>query len=452
MGSQIPIRLPAVSLDRAQYLTPPMTEPRFQMVVVVEGRLDEARLRRALRLAMDAEPVFGCRYVASRWPHWKRRDDLDSLSLCEVIESSDVRQVLTEFSARPHDAAFDPLLQACLVRGTTDTLCVRLSHCAADAAGFKDVLNLIASIYRSLGNDPDYRVTPNLGSRSLMQLFRHIGLGKCLRLWWRYIRKHRSGVPRHQNEWRFPANPGQSGEVRYAIRRLGPGRFDAMRAYAKARGATLNDVFLTAYFRSLFQFLDPQVSTPQRVAMPMDLRRFLPSGKTEAACNFITLFHIALARVPEESFEGTLKRVSESSKKSEERTNRALFGIMMAAFAFRLAHPQVRRGMLRAHRRSIEDGRTAARMTNVGTLAPDQMDFGLPVADAYMISVPAGAPSVLLAAVSFRKNLSFDVSYSSRAIQPEVMESFLDHFIEQLPAANVAPESQEMFAPGGAGA
>jgi NRPS condensation-like uncharacterized protein len=300
-------------------------------------------------------------------------------------------------------------------------------------------VNLIGTIYRALGDDPDFQPTPNLGSRSLMQLFRRLGFGKCLKICWGALRERPAAAQRQQNEWRFPAsNPHAGGEVRFAIRRLTPERFDAMRAYGKARGATLNDIFMAAYFRSLFQFLDPRVSAPQKVFMPMDFRRFLPSGRTEAICNFIALLPVALANAPEESFEDTLKRVTEASKISQQKTERALFRAMLTAAGYRLLHAQIKRRLLRVHQRNIEDGRTVAWFSNLGALSPEQMDFGLPVADAYMIGFPAGAPWVFLAAVSFRKSMSFDLSYSSRAIAPEVVEHFLDRFIQELPAAEAA--------------
>jgi len=429
------------------YLNRRITETQFHFVVVFEGRLDEARLNRALRLAMDAEPVFGCRYVPSRRPHWRRREDLDSLSLCEVIQSDDVRRELTEFQSRTCDAASDPLLQASIVRGATDTLCLKISHCAADNAGGEDLLNLVASIYRGLGDDPEYRVTPNLGSRSFMQLFRHIGMRKSLEICWRSLRQPLPRLQRDRNGWRFPSsNREDRGAVKYAMRRLDPERFDEIRAYAKPRGATLNTVFVAAFFRSMCQYLDPGMQTPQHVFVPVDLRRFLASGRTEAICNFITLMRISLPSVLEESLEATLRRVREASKLSPEKIDRALFATMLIGVLVRLFPGRVASRIEAVHRLTVENGWTSAFFSNLGALQPERMDFGLSIAEAYHIGFPTAPPGLFVSVASFRKTLTFMVSYCSRAMTTQAVEGFLDHFIQELSAAKAAPKAESATA------
>jgi NRPS condensation-like uncharacterized protein len=323
------------------------------------------------------------------------------------------------------------------VRGPSDTLCLKLSHCAADGAGAIEILSLIASIYRCLGRDPEYRVPPNLGSRSRMQLFRHIGWGKCLKICGKVLTSRGFREPRHRSQWRFPSsNPAQRGAVKDCIRSVEPERFDALRAYSKRRKATLNDVLFTAFFRSLCRYLDPRVTTPQTVIVPMDLRRFLPSGKTEAICNMFTqVRRISLARLPDETFEETLGRVSEISRMTPEKFERALFGELIVSIVYRLFHAQARKKIDQAHRKDAEEGRTVAFFTNLGGFDPDRMDFELPVADAHIMLLPAAPPWLFVAAFSFRKRLTLAVSYHSLAVQAEIIENFLDRIIQELNAA-----------------
>ena len=85
MNQEIPRRFPAAAQDRIVYLNQQLLDPQIHYIVAFEARLDESRLKRCVRLAMDAEPVFGCRYVPGRPPHWKRRDD----RVCERSEDLD---------------------------------------------------------------------------------------------------------------------------------------------------------------------------------------------------------------------------------------------------------------------------------------------------------------------------------------------------------------------------
>jgi NRPS condensation-like uncharacterized protein len=426
MNQEIPHRLPAVALDRITYLNQAFWDQQFHYVVAFDDRLDEGRLGRAVRLALDAEPVLGCRYVLRRRPYWERRDDLDSISICEVVETSDVQTELSRFAGRPCDAAVDPLLQSRIFRGPADTLCLKINHVATDGAGGKDLLYLIASIYRNL-QDPTYRVRPNLGSRSRLQLFRHFSFREYLRAW-----RHMPPRP-PENVWSFPStNREARGERMFSTRRLPEGRFDDMNAYAKQFGATLSDVFVTAYFRSLWEFLDFPADVPQAILLPMNLRRYLPSGRTEAICNFTAPLFPSLARIRGESFEGTLKRVRERTMDAEERKQRILVGPPAISLGARLALPRMQRMVKAASRKGIANGKTTAALSNNGSLDLEQMDFGIPVTDAYQIVQTAFAPWLILAIISFRKTLMFTMSYSSVAMKPADVERFLDVFMEQL--------------------
>lgn len=442
MDKKIPSRLPAVAQDRMVYHNWPVIDPQFHFILEFEGRLDEARVKRAVRLAMDAEPVFGCQYVERRPPYWKRRDDLDRLPLCEVAESSDPEQELTQFMSRRCNASIDPLLQACIVRGKNDALCLKISHVAADGAGGYDLLYLIASLYRNL-QDPNYRVTPNLGSRSRMQWFRKEGFRKC-------VRALRSRPERPvESRWSFPStNRDDRGAVKSVQRELEAARFDSMRAYAKQFGATLNDVFAAAFFRALLPFLEEGIDAPQTIVLPMSVRRYLPSGKTEAICNFTAPFALSLARVPNEPFEATLRRVAAATRDADARRERALAAALGISLAYRLAAPRMKMKIEAARWRSIEDGRTRTVFSNVGALDPARLDFGLPLADATLIPPPAPAPGLFLVVHSFRSALRFTVTYYSRTMKSEDVEGLMDSIMADLPAADAyagersAPEGE----------
>jgi NRPS condensation-like uncharacterized protein len=411
------------------YLNQPLLDQQFHYIVAFDGRLDDDRLRQAIRLAMDAEPVFGCRYVAGRRPRWERRSDLDSLALCEVVQSSSVLDVMTEFMAQPCDAAFDPLIRARIVRGTSDTLCLKINHAASDGAGGKELLGVVSSLYRRLLDEPGYRATPNLGSRSRMQLFREYGWKKCLQ-----ALRNGAGRPR-ENQWRFPtAQRADRGAVKFAMRRLDAQDFDALHRYARQFSATLNDVFLSAYFRALWKFLDAPTGRPQTIILPMNARRYLSSGKTEAICNFIAPLFLSLERVPGEIFEVTLRRVAERTRDAEPWRQKALASAFWISVASRVALPRMQQAFETAYQKGVESGLTTAYLSNNGSLEPEQVEFGLPVTDAYQNLVTAFAPALFLAVISFRKCLTFTVSYCSRAMKGEDVEGFLDAFVAELPA------------------
>ncbi|HEY7390687.1 MAG TPA: hypothetical protein VH640_19375, partial [Bryobacteraceae bacterium] len=409
-------------------------DPQLHYVLKLEGRLDEARVRRAVRLAMDAEPVFGCRYVPRNKPFWERRDDLDSIPLCEVLETTEVQRELERFAARPSDATRDPLVEIRIVRGASDSLCLKVSHVPADGAGGKELLYLIATLYRALEKNPSYRVAPNLGVRGAGQLFRRFGWRRSLAA----IAYPALTPP--ENIWRFPVGDLHDiGTRTFAARRLDPVQSKALRDYAIDAGATLNDVLLAALFRGLWRFLDFSCKVPQPAWIPVDFRGYLPSGKTEAICNFVGMMYPTLCRIPGEPFQGTLQRLQQNSLSTEHRERFALFYSLLIALTHHCFLERIGMRMERVARKNLETRSTAVHFSNNRTLSLSKLDFGLPIVDADQFVPAAIPPGLLISVLSFRGSIKFAITYFDRAMKTEDVERFFDTFLEELSSVTQQP-------------
>jgi NRPS condensation-like uncharacterized protein len=421
----IPDRLPSVSQDRMLYLNRHIGELHTTYVLSFDGRLDRDRLRHAVRLAMDAEPVLGCRYVPGRRPYWERRRDLDSLDLCDFADTADLQHELASFVAAGMHPTKDPLLQARIVPGSGDTVLFKTSHLPVDGTAVKELIALVASLYRDGGR----AVTPNLGSRGSRQLFRQIGWRGCLRV------LHSTPPKPARNEWSFPvAQPEYRGDWKFAIRRLEPAAFDAMSAFGKRFDATLNDIFLATCFRALWRFLDFPSGIPQSVSFPTNMRRYLSSGSAQAMCNFIAVLNATLERVEKEPFEATLLRLRKSMPGPEARRDRGVSQMLWISAIHHLVLPRMEKLAESAQQKAMADGRTLVIFSNSGDLEAVPFDFGVPVTDAYRVVHPLFAPRMLIYVSSFRKRLTFTMTYPSRAYRCSDVERFFDTFVEELPA------------------
>lgn len=426
VSHSIPRRLPAPAQDRMLYSGRHVQHAHANFVLKFAGRVDEQRLCRAIRVAMDAEPVFGCRYVPGRKPYWERRGDLDSLLLCTLAETADFLKELQRFVDTPCDGTRDPLLSARIVRGETDALLFKTNHLAADVAGYQQLLSLVADLYREPQRSA-HGISPNLGSRGTGQLFRQIGWRECLRIL-RQPRQKRAG-----DVWRFPvANAEDRGDLRAAIRHLEPAAFDALRAFGKRFGATLNNIFVAACFRALWRFLDFPAGIPQSIAIPADARRYLRYGETEAICNFNAPLHATLERVLDEPFEETLIRVRNCPLAEPVRREWTLATMFWISMLYHLFLGQIERGFKTALKRPANERPSLIALTNLGAFDPQRFDFGIPLTDMYRISQAAFAPALVIAVSSFRKKLTFAINYPSSAIRAQDIQSFLDIFIEEL--------------------
>ena len=145
-------RYPAQPQDLLNYFGRSVANQQVNIVLRLDGSLDEERLRRAFRLTFDAQPILGCRFVdGPDRPYWERRDDLDDIEPCAVVTCGDTDAGLWRFVATPTDPRRDPLVRAVVARNGTDTLCIKMDHVAADAAAARQYLKLLAGDLRHPG-------------------------------------------------------------------------------------------------------------------------------------------------------------------------------------------------------------------------------------------------------------------------------------------------------------
>jgi len=115
------------------------------------ARLDEMRLARALRLLIDAIPVLGCRFDASGdRPVWRRRDDLDGLAACPVIDGVALEDGTRQLTGRRPGPDLADTISMAVVRAADaagDRLVIRFSHVAADAGGWFTALETLVRIH-----------------------------------------------------------------------------------------------------------------------------------------------------------------------------------------------------------------------------------------------------------------------------------------------------------------
>lgn len=424
----IPERFPAPPMDQFMYLVRILHDGQGRCVVTFAGQVDAERMARAVRLTLDAEPVLGCRFVEHpRRPYWERRDDLDRTPLCPVVEPPDLESALWQFMAAPVDPCAGPQLQARLFRSDRDTLCIRINHMVADAGGTMDYVGLLARTYRELSLDPTYRPQPNLrGNRGQGQVLRRVGLRSLLRACCRF------SYPR--SAWGFPATSRDFSGRSFAIRRIAPERLASIKAYCHQHQATVNDVLLAAFYRALFEVLDPPLGVPLPVQMTVNLRRYLPAGQAEAICNLVGVFFPAITRKQGATFGDTLAEthvVMEAAKVDHPWLGEALY----IELAFLSGLWLVRRIAQRIIGRAVMSGKMHPFFANVGIVDPRQVDFGDErVIDVALFGPVPYPPACLLSVNTFGETMIVTTGFCTTATDRRMVERFLDLFVCELPA------------------
>lgn len=420
--------LPTVLADRmlASWHDIQWGEMVIHLECLFNGHLDEQRLARALVLAMDAEPVLGCRFVTDeKEAYWQRVPDEERTPLCFTTDPA----VYREFAGAPFDPRKHQGLQACLLRqGDSDCLLFRVSHVAADAAGTREAVGTVAYIYRRLKSYPDWVPDSNVkGQRGMKTLFSLIPMKErwqIFRRWLSFEWKLRKPVRRLE----LPVMPVES--VGWAVRHVDAARVRKMAAWGRQRQATLNDLFVAAFLRAISMMDKRTISLQRRLRMTVDLRRYLPDKTTGGVCNFSAFEVVDAGPEPFTTYPEAVARVVAFT--SSRKGNRIGFTEwILAPLLKRFSYPALCRLFTKMRADSERRGSTPNTLTNTGVIPPHVVDFGIRPHAAYLLIPLVYAPLVGVGVSGFDGSVTFSAGVS-QSTRPHI-EQLLDLALAELP-------------------
>ena len=399
--------------------------------IVFAGRLDADTLSRATRILLDLEPVLGCRYSAGPLrAQWLRCPDVDGSQPFRLVETRDPDAEAASFHSTPF-ASKAPRLAAALLRcADHDELCVRFDHVAGDGWSAKEVTCLLAETYTRLLKDPLWIPQTRLAPRPT-----HTDVWKALT---DEQRSAAANMPKMEfSDWsaRFAHGTGSVFAARSLT--LDPDRVSGIRAYAHARGATLNEALVAAFLRSVAAISPPPAGTRPGVSISADSRRIAADPTLNRIANIATTQTVLMDYRYGETFDETLEHVVEGAKPWRD----CLWSV--GGFFGRKASdpkppsPIFLRAMFRFLTTSMRVGHAAALVTmNVGPLDEARLAFGSVLPESAVIVGPIPRFSGFATTISsYRDELTLWMGFREKHIRPELIEQCLTGVDEQLASA-----------------
>ena len=293
----------AEAWDVLQYLfeLKKLNDHTVHFVAAFSGKINVEQLKKAVALSADVFPLIVSRFAITKSrPLWMAGGyTADEIVTC--FDTEDAAKGIDDFICTPIDTFAGPQLKIKVIRsGEKDALVVVMNHMLCDGAGFKDYLYLLSDLYSSLQENPDYHPAA-LGSRRIGQLFKAFSGWEKLKILLskNYTYNHDSAAFEFAGDLQNPFI-----ERREIPREL----FYKLKAYGKERNATVNDLFLSAYIRSLYTMFGRAVSIPCTV----DLRKYVPGNKAESICNLCTNLFCDIGPEIGPTFDQTLCKVKQA--------------------------------------------------------------------------------------------------------------------------------------------
>jgi len=375
--------------------------------------LNDDVLRKAVIASIQAIPILGTRYVPGARPRWT---SLDPEDLGRAFFIAHAETELEDFLVSPVDEGIGPQVRVCLLNSMPFAVALKMNHMVCDGADFKAYLYFLCKTYSRMMADPAYRPASLAGDRGLGCVLKQFGLRE---------RFESLLVQRNENNLtgcaRFPLSDDNEVWPFILTRKLVRKRTAALKNRGKGKGATLNDVVLTAYYRCLFQRLALSPGAELRIPLMVDMRRHIEkSSKLESLTNLSSTTSTQLEYRPDERFDETLYRVK-SIMDRKKAANLGLNAFIKLDFIYRILGDGIANRIARSTLKN-----PLICMTNLGILDAARMSFGdLLPHDAFMCGSIKYKPHFQLAISSYDGELTLSINLLGSADDRECILSFL---------------------------
>ncbi len=313
----------AEAFDIMQYLYGAVHNPLIHCLVHFDGFLDEAALKNAVMLSQGALPLIGCCFKPSGYhPCWVKQSFTADDIVTVVDAKTDTEKRQRDALATVIDVTKEPQLKILLLRGTAaDTLCVVINHMLCDGAGFKEYLYLLCQLYT---NGSSTQKMPG-GSRNAAQAYSKFSVPERLQI---FFSNYSLSKQKEQAIFRLQ---GDKDNPIFSVQSIDQNEFSAVRRFAKQRGASVNDMVLTAYARVLrAELKSDRILFP----CPVDLRKYLSEDRTHGICNLTSNYLCDVTIHKNDPYETTLAQVS-NQMKQQKSNDSCLKPVMMLELAMR---------------------------------------------------------------------------------------------------------------------
>ncbi len=437
----------AEPFELMQYFYRRSHDPLIRCRIDLPAHIDVSLLKRALEVSTTAAPLVFCVFDEDRGVWAKQECDAnDAVSLVDV-------NLANEHLANEHRASGDhisgdqvsednppslesallqsldhhagPRLRICVMRGgEKDTLCIIVDHMICDGAGFKAYLYLLAGIYSAMENGSDGRnlVDGYPTRRDFGQVSQNIGFMRKLGIVFAG-----ASAPSENPEMRLSLQ-GDAKDARLARAIMSPADFIRIRAYAKSRMATVNDLLLTAYARTL---RNRTGCCDIVLPCPVDLRRYGKAGQRFGFCNLTSNYFCHLEMRRDAPFDETLSAVS-AQMKAQKESDACLKGpLLLHALARVVSRRRLEHVFFKAA------GVPVVSFTNLGVMDEDRLAFGaIKPESAFFATALKRPPSFQLSVSTFQDACTMTSSLYANEDDFKRVESFLEEIKSELVVAS----------------
>ncbi|MDE6472337.1 MAG: hypothetical protein K2L52_04855 [Clostridia bacterium] len=380
-------KLKAELWDKVQYIFRNYYDRMIHSAVFYDGEIDLDVLRKSVYRVVTHFPILRSSFHSSAInPYWEVNEDytLEEMAtkvICDDIKSSALAYLSKEINYKDK-LQFE--ITAHVNRGQS-AITVLVNHMCLDGADFKYVISKIVEGYNLIARGGDISdLELKQGSRSYSQIYKDMSEEEAEEAKKLYQNVSHTGVKN-----KFDFTDDKECRTRFNFKKLSKDTVVALKAKGKENGATLNDVFMTAYARAISSRLAPSDDKRLVITSMKNLRDHIDSTNSESITN-LTGFMPCVLHELGENFYDTLHKVSEQNDASKQDKYCGLYGIPLLALAFKLFPYSIAEFAIKVGYENPLIG-----MSNIGVIPDGYLELeGLRCVDAFMTGATKFKPYI----------------------------------------------------------
>ena len=412
-------RFPAEMWDKMQYILRNYYDGTMHSAFYYDGTLDENLLKDIYMYILKTAKILRSTFHKSAIKsYWTVNEDYSPDDFFYLIETDDPEGELDKFITQKIDEKSKCQIKVALIRSNgKDILAYIINHMCFDGGDLRYTYLTTAKLYNEYLEKGEFITKIKDGSRSAMQvydIFSEEDRKKALKL--------NSNVSSVKNVGFFPYVEATKEDRNRIVKEYIPKEeFLAFKAKGKENNASINDLFLTAYIRTIYAMCNMKESDELHISNMVDLRRYMKDGQTYGLTNMTGYMPCGVKDIGSD-FTSTLKVVCEDTQIQKEDKFMGLYSIPLLNLAFNTFIDCIASFCIKLGYKNPIFG-----MSNIGIIKPEQLVMGdKNLVDAWSTGAVKYKPYVQLAMTTFDNSVTMTIASRMNEKDAEIAKKFLE--------------------------
>lgn len=410
--------------DKMQYLFRNYYDRMIHISAEMTGSIDIDCFSKAVGILVHKIEILRCKFIPNAInPYWLLTQNYDINNYITVIKSEDIANELDKALVKciPFDSEFQ--IRFTIVQGTNKCgYAVLLNHMCADGGDSKYLMSKIMELYADLVQGGDgTKVKIKQGTRENRQLYDRMPVEKA-----KVANRLYKNISQSKVKVNFPLTCVDGTETIQIFRMTLEGSFlDDLGKARKKHNATVNDIFLTTFFRTLYKYLNGKEKTLNIISM-MDLRRYC-GGETLGVTN-MTGFAPCKITMDKEDFLTTLSKVKTEMERNKMDEYMGLYSLPLLKLAFSVFPYVISEIAIKIGYQNPLIG-----MSNIGIMERSNFELhNTKMTKGFMTGASKYKPYMQLTTVTFEKTINFAIAEKCNERDAFILKQFLEDYKKEL--------------------